>query len=113
MVGFVKQKSHCIFVEFPCFGKLMILRILHTVSGCIIVLSLIGKIIVHYYLDRLQEKNISPGSILLMPLHYLLPYRMNVKNEYRKLKHFCNFLLILAAIALFLNIIFGILIYFS
>jgi len=90
----------------------MILRILHTVSGCIIILSLIGKVIVHYYLDYLHDNNISPGSILLMPLHYLLPYKISVKNEYQKLKHFCNFLLLLAAIALLLNITFGILIYF-
>ena len=89
----------------------MNLQLLHTISGFMIVFSLMGKIIVHYYLNHLNGTTISPGTILLSPIQYLLPYRPDVKNEYLKLKRLCNFLLAVAAISLILNIIFGVLIY--
>jgi hypothetical protein len=89
----------------------MNLQLLHTLSGFMIVLSLLSKVIVHYYLDDLHDRAISPGAILFSPFQYLLPYKPDVKNEYLKLKRLCNFFLALAAISLILNIIFGVLIY--
>ena len=91
----------------------MNLQVLHTISGIMIVLSVLGKIIVHYYLYYLHDRTISPATILLSPFQYLLPYKPGVKNEHLKLKRLCNFFLVLAAISLILNIIFGVIIYFT
>jgi hypothetical protein len=90
----------------------MNLQQLHTLSGFMIVLSLLSKIIVHYYLDHLHDRTISPMAIFLSPIQYLLPYKPDVKNEYLKLKRLCNFFLALAGISLILNIIVGVFIYF-
>ena len=91
----------------------MNLQLLHTISGFMIVLSLLSKIIVHYYLDHLHDRAISSATILLNPFQYFLPYKQDVKNEYVNLKRLCIFFLALAAISLILNIIFGVLIYFT
>jgi hypothetical protein len=78
-----------------------------------IVLSLLSKIIIHYSLDHLHSRTITPAAIVLNPFQYIFPYKQDVKNEYLNLKHLCNFFLALAAISLILNIIFGVLIYFT
>ena len=91
----------------------MNLQQLHTLSGFMIVLSLLGKIIVHYYLDHLHDRTISPMAIFLSPIQYLLPYKPDVKNEYLILKRLCNFFLALVSISLILNIFVGVLIYFT
>jgi hypothetical protein len=90
----------------------MNLQQLHTISGFMIILSLLGKIIAHYHLDHLHNRAISPATILLSPIQYLLPYKPDVKNEHLKLKRLCNFFLALAGISLILNIIVGVFIYF-
>jgi len=89
----------------------MTLHILHTLSGYAILLFLTTKIIVHYYLDHLQGKNLGLGSMLLMPLQYISLYSSKVNSENIRLKLLCNFLLLLTFISLAANIIFGLLIY--
>jgi hypothetical protein len=84
-------------------------HLLHNLSGFAILLSLLAKIIIHLYLDYYQGRNISLGSIIMMPLLYLKPYRYEVRAEYLNLKTICNTCLVIAGISLFLNIIFGVL----
>jgi len=91
----------------------MNLQQLHNLSGFMIVLSLLSKIIIHYSLDHLHNRTVSPTAILLTPFQYLLPYKPDVKNEYLNLKRLCNFFLALAAISLILNIFVGVIIYFT
>ncbi len=89
----------------------MILHLLHTLSGYAIILFLISKIIIHYYLDHLQGRDLGLSSMLLMPLQYISLYKSNVNSEYSGLKYLCNLLLILTFISLIANVIFGLLIY--
>ncbi len=91
----------------------MLLNVLHTISGCVIVLSLLGKVATHYLLNRSRGTGAGFNSIIVMPLQYLLPYKYDVNIKYQSLKYWCNFLLLLAVIALVLNIIFGVLIYLN
>lgn len=91
----------------------MLLSVLHTISGCVIVLSLVGKVIIHYLLNRSRGAAAGLGSIVAMPLQYLLPYKHDVNSKYQPLKYCCNFLLLLAVVALIVNIIFGVLIYLN
>lgn len=89
----------------------MILHTLHSISGCLILLAIFAKIIIHYYLDKLYNKNIGLASILIMPLKYLKPYRSAVNSNHTLLKNVCNFMLPLAGIFLLTNLIIGLLIY--
>jgi len=91
----------------------MNLHDLHNLTGFAILLSLIAKFIIHYYLDYLHDRSLGLNSILLMPFHYFIPYKSKVNGEYNKLKYLCNFLLLLAIIALLLNVAFGVLIYLN
>jgi hypothetical protein len=88
----------------------MLLNTLHTLSGWILIISFITKICFHYYINQLGSKN-SGGllSILLFPLSYFKIYSLEVKPEHQLLKRICNFLLFLAAGALVMNIVCGIL----
>ena len=91
----------------------MLLSVLHTISGCVIVLALLGKAITHYLLDRSKGNAAGLGSFIAMPLPYFLPYKQAVAAKYQPLKYWCNFLLLLAVIALIINIIAGLLIYLN
>ena len=84
---------------------------LHTLSGLAIVLALLCKVLLHFYLDYLHERNLSINSILVMPVHYLSPYKGEVKPGYVKWKYLCNSFLVLAGMSLVMNIIYGVLIY--
>lgn len=88
----------------------MDLHLLHTLTGIFIVLSLIPKIFIHYYLDNMNDIGLGLNSVMLMPLHYLMPYRSSVNSEHKKQKYLCNFLLVISGISLCGNILFGILI---
>ena len=90
----------------------MILHTLHTVSAVVLVLAIIGKVVIHYYLDKSSGKTIHPASVLLSPLQYLRPYKDGGSIDHAVLKTLCNFLLLLAAISLLLNLVLGLLIYF-
>ena len=50
----------------------MNLQLLHTISGFMIILSLLSKIIIHYYLDHLHDRAIGPVTILISPFQYVL-----------------------------------------
>jgi hypothetical protein len=88
----------------------MDLHFLHTVSGLAIVLSLLCKVALHFYIDYAHQRNVSLSAILVNPLLYLDPYKSLVNPEYIKWKYLCNSFLWLTGISLLLNIIFGILI---
>lgn len=87
----------------------MNLHLLHTLSGSIIVLSLLFKIIIHYYLDYLNDRRLGPNSIMFNPIRFLILYKALMNTEHNKLKFLCNSLLIIAYISLCVNFIVGLL----
>jgi hypothetical protein len=89
----------------------MDLHFLHTVSGLAIVLSLLCKVALHFYIDLAHQRPTSLGNLFVMPLLYLRPYSSEVRADYIKWKYLCNSFLLLSGVSLLLNIIFGILIY--
>ncbi|MEI6059891.1 MAG: hypothetical protein WCR72_04235 [Bacteroidota bacterium] len=88
----------------------MSLHFLHTLSGIAILLALGCKVLVHFYLDYIQEQSSGFNSVLLIPLQYLLPYKSPVEHKYQGLKYLCNSFFALACLSLILNIIFGVLV---
>jgi len=84
---------------------------LHTLTGIVLFISLIFKVIIHYYLNYLNGRNLGLNSFLIMPTQYLIPFRENVSIENLTLKYLCNSFLVISCISLILNIIFGILIF--
>lgn len=84
---------------------------LHTLTGIVLFISLILKVILHYYLNYLNGKSLGFNSFLIMPTRYLIPFRENVSIENLTFKYLCNSFLVISCISLILNIIFGILIY--
>jgi len=91
----------------------MNLHLLHTISGVLIVLFLVSKTALHYYLDHQQNSAVSFIYTLLNPVKYLLPYRAAVHQQLKQLKHICNWLLALSFIALLLNLLLGLLIWMN
>lgn len=91
----------------------MPLQLLHTLTGCLIIICFVAKLIIHYYLDRSNGRAFGIMYSLFNPLPYFLPYRSTVKDKYLSAKKNCNLLLKIAAVNLFLNIILGLVIYFS
>ncbi|MEP6676816.1 MAG: hypothetical protein ABJA78_16770 [Ferruginibacter sp.] len=91
----------------------MTINNLHTISGCLVLLAILFKIILHYYLDKLYDQNIGLSSIFLMPLKHLKPYKAAVNSQHTLLKRICNFMLPLAVMFLLLNLILGLMIYFN
>jgi len=84
---------------------------LHNLTGIILLISLILKVIIHYYLNYLNGRSLGFNSFLIMPTRYLIPFRDEVSIENLTLKFLCNSLLVISCISLILNIIFGIFIY--
>lgn len=89
------------------------LDLLHTISGLLILISFAGKVLLHYYLDHKQGKGISLLYSLAAPAPYFMPYKRLDDFRLSHLQRVCNLLLTLAAIALIINIILGIAIYFK
>jgi hypothetical protein len=87
----------------------MNLHVLHNLSGIAIVLSLILKIAIHYYLEHLRDRSLGFSSIFIMPLQYLMPYKSSATGERNRLKYLCNGLIVLAYVSLLLNVFFGLL----
>jgi len=87
------------------------LHILHSITGAIIFLAMLGKIILHYYLNYLHQRNTNLASLYMMPLQYLQRYKQPILHQYFNLKWSCNFLFILALCALVANITIGLIIY--
>jgi hypothetical protein len=90
--------------------ELLNLHLLHTLSGIAIVIALLGKIFIHFYLDYVHGRTAGLNSILIMPLLYLRSYKSNVDSKYNKLKYLCNTFFVLACLSLLLNVVFGVLI---
>ncbi len=90
----------------------MILPLLHTITGALIVLCFTGKVMIHYYLDRMNNRAVGIGYILVNPLPYFLLYKSETEERFITLRNVCNKLLGFTAINLVLNIILGVLIYF-
>ncbi len=88
----------------------MNVHFLHNITGITFVLSLLAKIMLHYYLDHLYNRSLGFNSIFTMPLQYILPYKSKVNTGHRRLKYLCNAFLLITYISLFLNIIFGVVI---
>jgi hypothetical protein len=91
----------------------MPLQILHTLTGSLIILCFVTKLIIHYYLDHSHGRAFGIVNCLLSPLPYFLPYKSIVADKYLFLKKSCNMLLKIAAVNLFLNLILGLLIYLA
>jgi len=86
----------------------MVVHTLHTISGILAILLFFSKVLLHYYLDYKHKRNAGFLYTLLAPLPYFLPYKTIVDKKYLKLKHICNFILVLLLLAIFLNIACGI-----
>lgn len=91
----------------------MILPLLHTITGVLILLCFAGKVMIHYYLDSVHNRAAGIGYILVNPLPYFLLYKSETEERFIKLRNVCNRLLSFTVINLILNIIVGIIIYFS
>jgi len=88
------------------------LNLLHNLSGFLLFIAFVSKIIIHYYLDFLHQRKLGLMSLITMPLYYLKRYTNQVENRYVILKTICNLCLTFALISLVLNFIFGVIIYF-
>ena len=86
----------------------MNLHLLHTVSGAAIILSLLLKILLHYYLDYVHGRSVGVMSMFIFPRQYFIPYKSAVDNDHTKLKYLCNFFFVLSCISFILNVIVGI-----
>lgn len=94
-------------------ANLMPLQLLHTLTGCLIILCFVTKVIIHYFLERSHGRAFGITEILFAPLPYFLSYKSIVADEYLSLKKICNILLKIAAVNLFFNLVLGLLIYFG
>ena len=83
------------------------LNLLHNLSGFILIIALVNKIVIHYYLDFLHQRNLEMMLLIAMPIYYLKPYTNQVENRYASLKSICNLCLPIALISLELNFIIG------
>ena len=91
----------------------MALNMLHTVSGMLFILFFFSKVIVHVYLDYKKGRPVIFLFFLAAPLQYFLTYKKADCTELVKMQRICNLLLALSLIALILNIIFGVTIYYE
>ena len=91
----------------------MTLNILHTISGLLIIIFFISKVILHYYLDYKHHRTVSFIYSLAAPIQYFQPYKRTVEYKFLKLQRVCNLLLTLTFLALLLNIFLGVSIYFK
>jgi hypothetical protein len=89
----------------------MTLNILHTISGLLIIIFFLIKVILHYYLDYKHNRSISFLYSLAIPMQYFRPNKRMVDKEFLKLQRICNLLLTLTIMSLILNIILGAAIY--
>ena len=83
------------------------LSLLHTLSGVLIFAFLGGKIVLHYRLNILHDRNPGLKSFIFTPLDYFLPYDLKVTQQYVAMKKTCNRLLWGMLWALATNIIIG------
>jgi len=88
------------------------LNLLHNVSGFILIIAFVTKIVSHYLLDFLHQRNLEMMSLITMPIYYLKRYKSEVDLSYTTLKAVCNFSLLMAISSLGLNFVVGLLIYF-
>jgi len=88
------------------------LNLLHNVSGFILIIVFVTKIVSHYLLDFLHQRNLEMMSLITMPIYYLKRYTSEVYLIYTNLKAVCNFSLLMAISSLGLNFVVGLLIYF-
>jgi hypothetical protein len=91
----------------------MTLNIWHTISGLLIIICFISKVVVHYYLDYKHQKDINFLYSLFNPLQYFQKYKSPVDVRFEKLKQLCNLLLTFTFIAIIVNIFVGAGIYFN
>ncbi len=85
-------------------------HLFHNVTGIAIIISLLLKVIFHFYIEHLEGKTANVISIMMMPMQYLRPYTFPVGTDHIKWKYICNFFFVLACLSLILNLILGILI---
>ncbi|MFM6924754.1 MAG: hypothetical protein ACKOU7_04575 [Ferruginibacter sp.] len=91
----------------------MNLHLLHTISGILILLCLVCKTSLHYYLDNKHNRHTGFIYTLVNPLPYLRLYRTAVTEKFMQLKRLCNLLLVLSFISLLLNLMLGLLIFMN
>lgn len=84
-----------------------------TISGLFIFIFLIGKVIVHYYLDRTQGRSGGFLYTLLSPGVYFQWCKVNVDDAFVRLKFLSNLLLVLAFISLVINGVLGLTLYLN
>lgn len=90
----------------------MNLHFYHTLTGIGIFSFLLSKVLLHFYLDYRQKRSLGLSSLMISPVYYLRPYRLEVDEPLRKWKVCCNACGFLAIVALVLNLIVGLLIYY-
>lgn len=86
------------------------LNLLHNVSGFILIIAFVTKIVSHYLLDFLHQRNLEMMSLITMPIYYLKRYTSEVDLSYTTLKAVCNFSLLMTISSLGLNFVVGLLI---
>ena len=89
------------------------MSLIHNLTGGLILMALMGKIIFHIYLDCLDQKWDGLQVIFLYPKKYFLPYSQAVETRYQYLKFICNLLFYTTIVSFVLNVVCGVIIYFQ
>ena len=89
----------------------MIYNFLHTLSGLLLIICFLVKIIVHYYLDYKHNRSVDFIYSFITPLAYFQKYKNVVATSYVSMKRLCNLLLYCTIVFFILNIIIGIILY--
>jgi hypothetical protein len=88
----------------------MNLNALHTFSGLMIVFCFLTKIGIQAYIDYRHARLGSLMEEVLFFSKYILPYRAEVKPEFKRARYLCNLFLRLAVVSFIVNAVVGVLI---
>lgn len=87
------------------------MHLAHTLTGFGILFFMLGKLVLHYYLDGRHLRSLGLMSLLISPGYYLRPYRSSVDPSAAKWMYLCNSCLVLSVVSLVLNMVIGLAIY--
>ena len=82
---------------------------IHTVSGILLLITLITKIGLHIYLDKRIGISKSFYMFISAPFLFLNPYKKDVPERYSTIKIYTNISLLIFILSLIINIILGLL----
>jgi hypothetical protein len=89
------------------------LNFLHTISGLLVVILFVIKVVLHYYIAYKNNSATNFLYSLSAPLEYFGFYRKMVPENFLKIKQICNRLLSATLISLIVNLLLGLAIYFK